>query len=360
MSLNKRRLDNQVYRLLIALSLSLLIFLCLLIRAGAVSVFTHMRDFRLAAMALTMLFIDFTVPLRVIQWHVLLPKNKTVKPFRVLQSLLLGYIGNSLFPMGGGDLFKTYHLSATARLPFSTVLASVALIRLQDMIVVLLIVVSASVLAAGLPAAAPLVDGLNSARVVAFVVVLVACFLVLMCFRGRSTSGRLLNRYLPRIGILFSRFVDPFSEGLAAAVAHPYRLVWAQVLAVSCWLLFMAAPIPLLLDLGLPLGQALICAVILTGAVNLALLLPITPAGLGTYHVVCVLVLSAFATDIPYDQRLAFAFVSHAIGVIGPALLGIPVLPLLFTYRGSLKTSVGTQESSLPSLPENKERTSNA
>lgn len=344
-------------------ALSVLILLALLMKVGAVPAPANILHVSLTAVALMIACIYITIPLRVIQWQMLLPSQKGISQFRVLQSLLLGYLGNSLLPAAGGDFLKAYHLSTFSATPFSTVFASVLLVRLQDIVIVLLIVLAASFLMTTLPAAASLTGDFHAAGLTAFGLVVLASFVVFICLRNRSLVQALENvadRFLPRFGHLIRRTLSRFSDGLDIAVRHRFRFAGAQLMALVCWALFITAPIPLLVDLGLPLNEAIICAVVLTGAVNLALLLPITPAGLGTYHVVCVLVLSLFAPDTPYDQRLAFAFVSHAVGAIGPALLGIPVLPLLLAYKGQIETTTNTQASSFPALAEEKESASNA
>jgi hypothetical protein len=92
----------------------------------------------------------------------------------------------------------------------------------------------------------------------------------------------------------------------------------------------------MLVGFGLDGRDAIRCAIALTGRANLDQLVPITPAGLGTYHAVCVLVLSALAPSISYDKAVALAIVTHAIGAIAPSVLGVVVLPGIWTRLGEM------------------------
>ena len=87
------------------------------------------------------------------------------------------------------------------------------------------------------------------------------------------------------------------------------------------------APVPLLASFSIELRAACLTAVAITGLGALAHLLPVTPAALGTYHLLCACGFLAMNPHLDWDQAVAFALVAHLIGTLTPALPGLLFLP---------------------------------
>jgi uncharacterized membrane protein YbhN (UPF0104 family) len=86
------------------------------------------------------------------------------------------------------------------------------------------------------------------------------------------------------------------------------------VIAISFWLCFLA----------LHVDEGFEAALLVVIAVNLAMVLPSAPAGLGVFHAATVLTLSAFGVD--RAEALSYAVVVHALNFLPLIVVGYAVL----------------------------------
>lgn len=317
------------YRASIGGFLACLLLGALMYKTKVHAVYREAASIPIGSVLLMAFLIYLSVPLRVFQWQLLLPSEKGVKFRYVLHAQCLGYLGNSLLPFGGGEFLKTGYLAETASVPFTETLGSVLIMRLQDVLPVVILVLAGATLTADSMGPA-YHETVRFAIPSAIIAAGAAISGIVVLYARGAWLARIFSRAAPLISKRLARrcnaLVRPFLEGLDA-VGHPVRLLVSQLFSLVCWCLFTVAPVPLLIALGLETPVALRCAIALTGLANLAQLAPITPAGLGTYHVLCMLVVSTVCPELSYDMILAFALVSHAIGAAAPALLGVVSLP---------------------------------
>ena len=296
------------------------------------------------ALGLTLLILYASIPVRVLQWRILLGNIETLPLAPVARSLCLGYLGNSLAPMGGGEVVKTYALSRSTGISFANALASTVIIRVQDLPPVGVLALLAFAL---LPGAGALRHPSRlSDLYVTFLVFAILSLLVVVAIvifpKSRKYWGHAVtscgNRIAPKMANSIGEKLQEFGHGLLILRGRRSFLC-GQFLAAICWALFALAPIPLLSDLGLNFAQALRCALTLTGITTLFQLVPITPSGFGTYHLACVWVLTLINPAMPQSTALAYALVSHALGTFGPALPGVLLLPWTFSDLAPITNS---------------------
>ena len=283
-----------------------------------------------------------SIPLRVVQWRWLLGNPREAGFTSVLKAICLGYLGNCILPMRGGELVRTYVLSRNSDLPIARVLASVVLTRLQDLLPILvLLVVMFTVV--------PLDDSIDLSeqglfeepvfiskvqlnvafRVLAFSATGAGVGLVLF-YRWQDALRKRMVRVLASVSPRFAKLLDSLFSQVADAVRVVGNARWflgAQGLSFVCWIIFAIAPVPLLMAFSLDLSQACITALTMTGLTTFAHLLPSAPGAVGTFDALCVVAVLVCNPHMDRNAALAFTLVVHLIGTVGPALPGLVFLP---------------------------------
>lgn len=75
------------------------------------------------------------------RWHYLVRPIKNISPFRLFPILVMGYMGNNLFPFRAGEVLRAYLLRRKEDISMSASLATIAVERLFDGLTMILIIV---------------------------------------------------------------------------------------------------------------------------------------------------------------------------------------------------------------------------
>lgn len=281
-----------------------------------------------------------SVPLRTIQWYLLLGEWPQLTWRKVFSASCLGHVGNIVLPMRGGELVKTGMLARSASMPLERVLASIVLCRFQDLFpiggIFLFFLLNANLPAMevqlGLEPGAlgRQLDNYGAkAPWIAGVVFVLAVLAIAVAVRWHLSQPWRVSSKNSRIYKWAIERANSVVGGLRAA-GNPVRFLGAILATLGCWVLFTLASVPLLLSLGIPWLDALHGALIITGATTFFQLLPSAPTAAGTFHLGCTLALASAAPQLDAAQALAFAIVLHGVGTLAPALPGILLIPALF------------------------------
>ena len=283
-----------------------------------------------------------SIPLRTVQWRWLLGNAPKAGFINVFKAICLGYLGNCVLPMRGGELVKTYVLSRNSDLPIARVLASVVLARLQDLLPIL-------VLLAVMFTVIPLEEGINlreqalfdqpvfiskarlnqAFRLFAFCAAGAGIGLIVF-YRWQDALHKRMVRVLASFSPRFAKLLDSLFSQVAAGVrvVGDARWFWgAQSLSFICWFIFAIAPVPLLLAFSLEFKQACLTALAMTGLTTFAHLIPSAPGAVGTFHALCLVALLVCNPHMDRNAAVAFTLIVHLIGTAGPALPGLVFLP---------------------------------
>ena len=296
---------------------------------------------------LAALLIDYaSIPLRAVQWRWLLGNPHDVPLRESLRGICLGYLGNCLFPMRGGELLKAFVLSRSTPLAFGRILMSVVLTRLQDFLPVLAILfltftmvnLDEGIAIGGEGSGEAWVvsgDQLNRASHVFAAGVAAGAVALLAFYLWRGLIQRTITRVLPwapeRIRAKLGRQLTQALQAIEVVGAP--RLFWgAQAVSAICWGLFVCTQIPLLLAFGIEPRAAVFTAIVTMGLTTIAQMLPSLPGAVGTYHATCVVALLLCNPAMDRNAALAYAVLSHLIGSFGPALTGFVFLPGSWQY----------------------------
>jgi uncharacterized protein (TIRG00374 family) len=180
-------------------------------------------------------------PLRAIRWREILQPVAANQPLGALwRSIAIGIMVNNVLPARAGEIARAYALTRETSVPFATSLASLAVDRLFDMLVLLLLGATA-LLDPAFPHSAKIAGqsmGSIAQGSIVFVVLLVGALYALAVFPSQ----------LVRVFEIFARRVSPsvedrgkavllrFSEGLSV-LRSPRRFSVVLAWTIAHWLL---------------------------------------------------------------------------------------------------------------------------
>lgn len=258
------------------------------------------------------------------RWHYMLRHITPVSVARLFPVVVIGYMGNNVYPARAGELLRSYVLRRREGVAISASLATVVLERLFDGLVMLLFVFVTLPFAPLPPAYAALVTGFS----VLFFVAL-AAFLILA---ARPTQmGRLyawvVDRFVPaRLRPNIHGLFDKFIEGLQS-LRSPRDLLLIFLSSTLIWLTETAKY--WFVMHAFPFEVSFTVLMLMTAVVNLFTTLPSTPGYVGTFDVPGIAILTAYGVD----QAIATGYTL----VLHVALwLPITVLGALFMLREHL------------------------
>ena len=303
-----------------------LVFLWLALRNMRLGdVWQNLRGANYAWLLPTVLAYFVTVGLRAWRWQVLIAPLKRVAWWRLYGIVMLGYLGNNIYPFRIGELLRVLALHEMEDVPVSGALATLLVERVFDGLAVLALVFVALPLLdlPGLPVQALVM----SASVLFFGLLAVFVALALQPERALRLAMWATNRFVPgrwRDGVL--GVSGRFLQGLAAlrsgrgvtAVILISMLIWL-VETAKYWFVMRAFPF-----------QVSFVGLMLTnGVVNLATILPSAPGFVGTFDLPIIAVLrflgvgEALATAYTVVVHATFWLSSTIFGAVYMAAAGL-------------------------------------
>lgn len=230
-----------------------------------------------------------TVLARTWRWRVMLGHIKRIPTLRLFPVVVIGYMGNNVYPARAGEVLRSYVLRRKTGVPMSASLATVVLERLFDGLVMLLFVF-ATLPFAPLPTIyRTLFIGLSALFGLALLI-----FMGLAARPARMSRAyawlvdRLMPvRWRPSVHGLFDRFVEGLQslrsprEMLALFLVS--TLIWLGE-TIKYWMVMHAFP----LEVSFPV------LMLMTAVVNLVTMIPSTPGYVGTFDAAGIAVLTTF------------------------------------------------------------------
>jgi uncharacterized protein (TIRG00374 family) len=269
-----------------------------------------------------------TVWVRTWRWRSMLEHLKPIPSARLFPIVVIGYMGNNVYPARAGEVLRSYVLRRKEGVPMSASLATVVLERLFDGLVMLLFVF------ATLPFA-PLPEAYRW-FVVIFSLLFGVALLTFLLLAARPRRFATLYAYLvdrllpagwrPRVHGLF----DGFIVGLQA-LRSPRELLTILLTTILIWLgetlkywFVMHA---------FPFSVPFTVLMLMTAVVNLFTTIPSTPGYVGTFDAPGIAVLTQFG--VPQAIATGYTLVLHIV-------LWLPITALGAFYM--LRESVGWRD----------------
>lgn len=235
---------------------------------------------------------------RALLWRIIIQNIEIVSYSRLFGIIMVGYLANSLLPLRSGDILRAAYLSRKSEIPLPVSLSTVCVERVLDVIMVGLLFVYVACLYS--------VDFLPDK---ASYVLLLTVFII---------SGILAYRFQKKIIQLILFFVRKTSwqdsisiwmQYLSVLISSVRQTKTVIALFASClaaWICNLLSLWVLLID-NKELGMH--AAMLLLFYINVGLLIPAAPGGLGTMQAAFVFALAPF--QIAMADALALSFVYH-------------------------------------------------
>jgi hypothetical protein len=250
-------------------------------------------------------------------WSLYAPASRP--PLReVLRALLVGYFFNNVLPLRAGEALRVVSLSRRTGVSRAETAATVVVERAFDVLALLLLLFAIS----------PWLPDVTWLQAAAFLLVFLGLLLLGSAFvlaRWGTRVLRILLYPLSRIPFLSAERFEHVLRNLVQGFVglHSIRIAiegffwtllsWALV-ALTFWLVLLG------FDFGVsPLAGALVVI-----AINLALVLPSSPAAVGVFEWATVIALQAYG--VADSEALSYALVAHALNFVPFIVAGVLIL----------------------------------
>ncbi len=267
-----------------------------------------------AVVAAVALFLP-NVALMTVRWRLLLGgTGRPASTRTLLSAVCVGRAMNNVLPFRGGDDLRVSAMRDAAYVPSFVVVGTLFAERLLDgLVIAALIVVGAVSVGEG---GAILYTGVALAAGA-----LAGGVLVGLAARHPDRAAQLVwrrtSRLRPRWHTRVARATAHFVEGLGAFVV---RRRFALMAAATLGMWLADAGMYAIVGRGFGLGVGLGGYLLLAGIGSLALAVPATAAGLGTFDFLTLT--AAKAIDVPTDVAASYVFVMHALVVVPATVAG--------------------------------------
>jgi len=265
------------------------------------------------------------------RWHYLLRPLKPISLRRLFPVVVVGYMGNNVYPARAGELLRAYVLKRRDGVSASASLATIVVERIFDGVTMLLFVFVT------LPATQSQWNVPDSLRpiVIAGTLLFFTALIVFLLLAARPAAaarvyGFLVDRLLPgRLRARVHGLLDRFMTGLAT-LRNIRHVMMVFLTSLVIWLL--ETTLYWFVTHAFSFEVSFFALMLMNGIVNLATTLPALPGYIGTLDVTGIAVLAALGVD----QALAtgYTLVLHAA-----LWLPITLLGFAFMARESLRWS---------------------
>ncbi len=257
------------------------------------------------------------------RWHYLLRPMKDIPLRRLFPIVVIGYMGNNVYPFRAGEVIRAFVLYRDEKVKVTASLATIVVERIFDGLVMLIFVFIA------LPFAHIEQDWLRimivAGTIAFFGALAVFLFMAMRPALARRTYTWFIEHLLPKpLHTPVLRIADHFMEGLES-LRSPRDLLMTLVSSVFIWLTETTKYWFVLqaFNLGPNAMVTFFVLMLMTAVVNLATTLPGAPGYIGTFDGPGIKVLEAFGAE--HAAAAGYTLVLHAA-------LWLPITLLGFVY----------------------------
>ena len=270
-------------------------------------VWEQVKTANLAYVALGIAAYFFALFLRTWRWKVLLRPMKPVSLLRLFPILSAGYMANNIYPARAGDLLRTVLLRKKEDVPISASLATIIVEHLFDGIAILALVL----LNLGqLTSFAPNSQWVGIIEKSAFwvglifgLILLVFIGMVLLPEKMHGFTNWVINHLVPsKLRAPINGIIEKFTDGLRV-LRSPLQSLLVMAQSVLIWVIEAGLYWGVMKAMGLELTFPSLLMVV--GIVNLVLLVPAAPGGLGTFDAATKSMMELFG--VSPENALSFA-----------------------------------------------------
>jgi uncharacterized protein (TIRG00374 family) len=258
---------------------------------------------------------------RVWRWHYLLRSIKYIPLKAMWPPVVIGYMGNNVYPFRAGEVIRAYVLKRNEGVSVSASLATILVERIFDGLVMLIFVLISLPTVPNLPVFLKQTVILGSAAFLGALLVLSAW--AILPTRMQAIYGPLIDRFLPEHFRERARdMADNFTHGLSS-LRNMRDVLMVFVTSFVIWLLETVKYWFVMHAFAFTVS--FFTLMLMNGVVNLATTLPSAPGYIGTFDGPGIEVLKIFGVDPAVAA--AYTLVLHAA-------LWLPITLLGFWYMG--------------------------
>jgi uncharacterized protein (TIRG00374 family) len=251
------------------------------------------------------------------RWHYLLRPIKPIPVKTMWPIVIIGYMGNNIYPFRAGEVIRAYLLKKKENVSISASIATILVERIFDGLVMLLFVFVTLPLAPGLP------QWLRQLVVLASLAFLGALLLFLIMAtlpqQSRMVYSWFIQRFVPtpfKAAVL--ALTDRFMEGISS-LRRPKDVFMVFFTSIIIWLLETIKYWFVMHSFNFTVS--FFALMLMNGVVNLATTLPSAPGYIGTFDGPGIEVLKVFGVNP--TVAAAYTLVLHAALWLPITLLGI-------------------------------------
>ena len=250
------------------------------------------------------------------RWHYLLRPIKPIPLKTMWPIVVIGYMGNNIYPFRAGEVIRAYILKKRAGVSVGASIATILVERIFDGLVMLLFVFIALPFAPGLP------NWLRQTVILASLAFFGALVVFLVMAALPDTSRNIyqwaISRFLPNtLQPKILTLADRFMEGLSSLTSFRDVLM-VFITSVVVWLLETVKYWFVMHAFSFTV--TFFALMLMNGVVNLATTLPSAPGYIGTFDGPGIEVLKVFGVDPTIAA--AYTLVLHAALWLPITLLG--------------------------------------
>ena len=293
---------------------------------------THLReaDYRFLIPGVALYF-AIAVVFRTVRWRLLLSPMKRIGTGRLFPVVIVGYMANNILPVRMGEIVRSYYLGQREDVSKSATLATIAVERIMDGVILLFLLAAASVfLPLGLIEGVAEDTGIPWQIMVAGTTIPFLGAMGLVWFtanhpRWLLATVRWTTSPLPgRLQGLVREVVEKGIDGLEA-LKDSKRLSILFALSLPVWLgeVAMYYVIGYSFDLAPALGgtgMMVVAMIAVTAISNLATALPASPGAIGPFELFATA--SLVVLGVGGEVAAAYAIVLHAALLVPITLAG--------------------------------------
>lgn len=250
------------------------------------------------------------------RWHYLLRPIKVIPVRNMWVPVVIGYMGNNIFPFRAGEVIRAYVLKRKTGVGLGVGLATVLVERVFDGLVMLIFVLI------GLPLIPNIPQTLRQTVTLASIAFLVA-LVVLVCWALRPDLGRHvytfgIRTFMPaNLQDKILTLADNFTEGLRS-LSSVQDMMMIFITSVVIWLLETIKY--WFVTYAFSFTVSFFTLMLMNGVVNLATTLPSAPGYIGTFDAPGIEILTIFGVNPAVAA--GYTLVLHAALWLPITLLG--------------------------------------
>jgi hypothetical protein len=302
-------LQTKRLHIILGLSISLALLLCAFYKIQWLELWEALQQAAKTNVLLCMFFFGLSCACRALIWRMTTGCFKRIRFYDLFSGIVVGYMGNNLFPLRVGELLRTYYLCTRTGLTATSVFSTICIERVLDLFsLTLILLVSIAFGVRGL---------LANALTIALVILIVITVLTTLLLTAYLKIKIKQNEAPGLRGVIINK-IKEFLEAFTL-LRQPTTVLLIVFLSLLAWACNYAAVLVIIWHTSINILEASLLVLLF---VNLGMLIPSSPGALGVMQVAFWMALTPFG--FTKEQAIALSFAYQGGLYLFTFALGIP------------------------------------